>query len=120
MVQWLLIKQVQASCENDLGPRSRNDHDLQYLHSCIKSISFRLQAAIVSEKSTFSLFPITKFELGVKYVKVNPGSSFVQTIIGRSSRCYILSFIEIGLLVLEKKIFEGFLPYMGLAAILVM
>ena len=30
------------------------------------------------------------------------------------------SFFEIGQLVLEKKIFEGFLPYMGMAAILVM
>ena len=28
------------------------------------------------------------------------------------------SFVEIGPLVLEKKIFEGFLPYMGMAAIL--
>ena len=30
------------------------------------------------------------------------------------------SFIEINQLVSEKKIFEGFLPYMGMAAILVM
>ena len=30
------------------------------------------------------------------------------------------SFVKIGPLVLEKKIFEGFLPYMGLAATLVM
>ena len=30
------------------------------------------------------------------------------------------SFIEIGPAVLEKKIFEGFLPYMGVAAVLVM
>ena len=30
------------------------------------------------------------------------------------------SFIEVGPLVPEKKIFEGFLPYMGMAAILVM
>ena len=30
------------------------------------------------------------------------------------------SFIEINLLVSEKKIFEGFLPNMGMAAILVM
>ena len=30
------------------------------------------------------------------------------------------SFIEINILVLEKKIFKGFLPYMGMAAILVM
>ena len=33
--------------------------------------------------------------------------------------CYIPSFVEIGSLVLEKKIFEGFLAYMGVAAILV-
>ena len=30
------------------------------------------------------------------------------------------SFVEISPRVLEKKIFEGFLPYMGMAAILVM
>ena len=30
------------------------------------------------------------------------------------------SFVKIGLPVLEKKIFEGFLPYMGMAAFLVM
>ena len=29
-------------------------------------------------------------------------------------------FVKIGLPVLEKKIFEGFVPYMGVAAILVM
>ena len=34
--------------------------------------------------------------------------------------CYIPSFVEIDLLVPVKKIFEGFLPYMGMAAILVM
>ena len=38
---------------------------------------------------------------------------------GRSPRCYIPSFMEIGQLVPEK-IFEGFLPYMGMVAILVM
>ena len=32
----------------------------------------------------------------------------------------MLSFVEIGPPVQEKKIFEGFLPYMGMAAILVM
>ena len=36
-----------------------------------------------------------------------------------SPRCYIPSFVKIGPRVLEK-IFEGFLPYMGVAAILVM
>ena len=39
---------------------------------------------------------------------------------GWSPRCYIPSFVEIGPPVPEKKIFEGFLPYMGVAAILVM
>ena len=34
---------------------------------------------------------------------------------GWSPQCYIPSFVKIGLPVLEK-IFEGFLPYMGVAA----
>ena len=38
---------------------------------------------------------------------------------GRSPRCYIPSFVKISPPVLEK-IFEGFLSYMGMAAILVM
>ena len=39
---------------------------------------------------------------------------------GLSPGCYIPSFVEIGLPVPEKKIFDGFLPYRGVAAILVM
>ena len=35
---------------------------------------------------------------------------------GWSPRCYIPSFVKNGLPVLEKKIFEGFLPYMDAAA----
>ena len=64
--------------------------------------------------------PVTKFDLAVKYVKVTPGLSFEQTMMGWSPRCYIPSFVKIGPPVLEEKIFEGFLPYMGVAAILVM
>ena len=47
---------------HDLGPRSRNDIDLQYSHTFIKSFSclylptFRSQASIVSEKSTVFTF----------------------------------------------------------------
>ena len=41
---------------NDLGPRSRNDLDLQYSHIFIISISLRSQAAIVAA----SLFPTEK------------------------------------------------------------
>ena len=39
---------------------------------------------------------------------------------GRSPKCYIPSFMKIGPSVPGKKNFEGFLPYMGVAAILVM
>ena len=103
---------------HDLGPRSRNDLDLQYSHTFMKSFSclylptFRSKASIVSEKSTVFTFsyrkPVTKFDLAVKYVKVTPGSLFEQTMMGWSPRCYIPSFVEIGLPVLEK-IFEWFL-----------
>ena len=49
---------------HDLGPRPRNDLDLQYSHIFIYSIrclllpNFRSLAAIVSEKSTVFTFPI--------------------------------------------------------------
>ena len=116
---------------HDLGPRSRNDLDLQYSHTFINSIrclllpTFRSLAAIVSEKSTVFTFShrkaeVTKFDLAVKLVKVTPGSSFEQTMMGWSPQCYITSFVKISPPVLVKKIFEGFLPYMGMAAILVM
>ena len=54
---------------NDLGPRSRNDLDLQYSHIFIYSIrcllppTFRSLAAIVSENPLFSLSPIEKPKL---------------------------------------------------------
>ena len=65
-------------CVHDLGPRSRNDIDLQYSYIFIYSIRYQL------------LLPFR-----------------------------LLAAI-VGLPVPEKKIFEGFLPYMGMAAILVM
>ena len=48
---------------HDLGPRSRNDLDLQYSHSFIESICLRSLAAIVLEKSTVLTFPIEKPKL---------------------------------------------------------
>ena len=39
---------------------------------------------------------------------------------GWSPQCYIPSFVEIGLPVPEKKIFKGFLPYVGMVAVVVM
>ena len=62
---------------------------------------------------------MTIFDLAVKFVKVTPGSSFEQTVMGLSPGCYIPSFVEIGLPVSEM-IFKGYLPYRGVAASLVM
>ena len=51
---------------HNLGPRSRNDLDLQYSHTFMKSISclylptFRLQAIMVAEKSTVFTFSYRK------------------------------------------------------------
>ena len=52
---------------HDLGPRSRNNLDLQYTHifiyliRCLLPLTFRSQAAIVSEKiHFFYFFPIEK------------------------------------------------------------
>ena len=62
---------------HDLGPRSRNDLDLQYSHTlinlirCLLLLTFRSLAAIVSEKSTVFTFSykkakVTKFDIAVK------------------------------------------------------
>ena len=54
---------------HDFRPRARNDLDLQYSHSFIKSIrclllpTFRSLASIVSEKSTVFTFPMEKPKL---------------------------------------------------------
>ena len=48
---------------------------------------------------------VTEFDLGVKWVKVNPDSSFEQITMGHSSQCYIHSFNAIIRQVPEKKVF---------------
>ena len=114
---------------NETGLRSGNDIDLEYSHTFIYSISylpsFRSQTAIISEKYIVFTFScrkalVTKFGIVVKLVKVNPGSELEQTMMYQSPQCYIPSFVKFGPLVLEKKMFEGFLPYMGVATILFM
>ena len=82
-------------------------------------------AAIVSEKSTVFTFShkkakVNKFDLAEKKAKVSPGSLFEQTMMGWSPQGCIPRFGNVDLPVPEKKIFEGFLPYMGVEAILVM
>ena len=58
---------------HDLGPRSRNDIDLQDSHTfiysvrCLLLLTFRSLAAIVSEQSTvFTFSLVTKSDLAVK------------------------------------------------------
>ena len=62
---------------HDLGPRSRNDLDLQYSHifiysiRCLLLLTFRSLAVIASENSTAITFSyrkayVTKFDLAVK------------------------------------------------------
>ena len=62
---------------HDLGPRSRNDLELQYSHifiysiRCLLQVPFRSLAAIVSEKSTVFRFSyrkvqVTEFDIAVK------------------------------------------------------
>ena len=110
---------------------SRNNLDREYPYtffysnSCLHPPTFKSQATIVPEKSTVFTFSFTKafatkFDLAVKQIKVNPSPSFKQTMIDWSPLSYMPSFVEIGPLALEKNMFEGFLPYMGVAAILVM
>ena len=54
---------------HDLGPKSRNDLDLQYSHTfiysirCLLLLTFRSLATIVSEKSTVFTFSIQKPKL---------------------------------------------------------
>ena len=84
-----------------------------YLKAFIQSL---IQiGTVVSEKIQFEFLYVhhlTKFDLAIKYVEVTPGSSFEQTVMGRSPRCYIPSFVKISLPVLVK-IFERFFTIYG-------
>ena len=83
-----------------------------WLHKCLKYPLFSLFSY---SKALFS-----KFELAVKYIKVTPGSSFEETMMGWSPQCYIPSVWKSARLFQRRRFFEGFLPYMGMAAILIM
>ena len=64
----VVSEKIQFEClyVHDLGPRSRNDLDLQYSHffiysiRCLLLLTFRSLAAIVSEKSTVFTFSYRK------------------------------------------------------------
>ena len=109
---------------NDLGPRSRNDLDLQYSQtyinpiSCLNLSTFSSQAAIVLKNPLFSLFPIQKPKFQNLTLLLSRSRStqvhhLYKTMMGWSPGSYIPSFMESSPLVPEKKNFEGFVPYMG-------
>ena len=115
---------------HDLGPRSRNDLDLQYSHifiysiRCLLQLTFRSLAAIVSEKSTVFIFSYRK-ALATKFDLAKIGQGQPRVII-------YTNYVELEFPMLHAKFqdhrtsgsgeedFLRFLPYMGMAAILVM
>ena len=111
MAQWYLRKAGLISDVNDLD----RQYSLTFINSfgCLHLTSFRSQFAIFSEKSTVFTFSyrktyVTKFDLSVNWAKVNPGSSFVQTMIGWGHQCYMPSFVQIIPLVPEENILKVF------------
>ena len=71
----------------------------------------------------FSLFSyrkayVTMFDLAINLNRSR--STHLNKLWWTRAWCHLSSFVEIGPLVLEKKIFEGFSPYTGMVAILVM
>ena len=74
--------------------------------------------SVVLEKLTSHYFSQlhaygSQFALYVKRSIVNLGSSFEQNLEASSSQCFLPSLKVPSSLVLEKKILNGFLPYMG-------
>ena len=113
---YLIIDSSEKSFENvdrqltcDLWPRSRNDLDFQNLIVVESECTTNSKSAIAIKKCTFSTFFQskaygTKFNLAIKYVKVNPGSSlhkFQRTNFPNATYNEI-SFKTIGPAVLEK------------------
>ena len=95
MAQWFPRKAILFIYVNYIGYGSRNDLDHEYSHTfiysnwCLSLPNSRSQAAIVVffflKNILFSRFPIEKprlekFDLAIKYVKLNQGSSFEQTL----------------------------------------
>ena len=91
---------------------------------CLLLPTFRSLAALLSEKYTVFTFShrnayVTKFDVGVNQVKVNTGSSSINYD-GLESPMLHTKFPENGSTSSGEEDFLRFLPYMGMAAILVM
>ena len=129
MAQKFLRKSGLNFCMYTTLGRSRNDLDLQYSHTfinsnrCLLLPTFRSLAAIVSEKSNLSLFPMKT----ISY-QILPCCKIGQ---GQPRVIIYIHFVELESPMLHAKFqdhrtfgsgedFLRFLPYMSMAAILVM
>ena len=80
---------------NSLGPRLRNDLDFKYSHifknsiSCLSLITFRSQAAIVSEKGLFlGLLPDIEMKIHQEpCMKHHPSNQLLKACMKRWSVC---------------------------------
>ena len=106
------------------GPGIGADNPLgsKYLYKHKPFVTLVICCKLLPLNDFLTVFPYKsmrdQFDFAIKQVKVNLGSSFEQTMMGPRPQCYMPSQKVIGPLVLEK-IFEGFLSYMGMTAILV-
>ena len=109
---------------HDLGPRSRNDIDLQYSQTFIQFSFIFHREQYLPHLFTLLIvqyFGQRPFSRRNMYFK----SHYIFTVhhfllVYQSPGASIPSFVVIGLPVPKKKIFEGNLPYRGVAVILVM
>ena len=114
-----------------ISDRNLNSSKLLCLFSSparMKMIQLKMKGLEWSQRSRAANFEVLgpiwpNFEFVLDVIDVLrslPRSSFKQTMMGWIPQCYIPSFVEIGPPVPEKKYFDRFLPYRGVAAILVM
>ena len=97
------------------------NHGLIRLNISSKYYKFGLN--IYRKNKHFKIFPIgirNQIRPCHKLGQGQPRFIICAILVGPTSQCYIPSPKAIGILVPEMRIFEGFLPYIGMVAILVM
>ena len=85
----------------------------------LRKSSFNFDMKMTLGQSQEMTLTLNTHDFAKNKSRSNPGSSFEQTMMCWSPRCYISSLVEICRKVLEK-MFDGFLTYMGMAATLAM
>ena len=102
---------------SDLGPRSMNDLDFwhsqnfMYLFSCLHLTNF--DTKLVTKVSFSVQKHKGQYDLAIKRLTVNAGSSFEKTWEYSSTQCYTPSINNISHYVPKKKIFTIYGGYLG-------